>query len=121
VDGGPEAEFFAEVLAGVDPVGGEAPACAADGLGPRSGGVGQLRTGDEDGLWGFHPHAPHEGGVGGASPPLTTRRGLRGRSGTGRGAVWGWGACAPHAPMRGGEIGPAGNLAGMRGPKCTYF
>ena len=70
MDGGPEAEFVAEVLAGVDPVGGEAPACAADGLRPRSGGgVGLLRTGDEDGLWGFHPHAPTEGAWGGASPP----------------------------------------------------
>ena len=73
MNGGPEAEFVVEVLAGVDPVGGEAPACAAHGLRPRSGGVGLLRTGDEDGVegddewWGFPPR-PLVGGVGGSAP-----------------------------------------------------
>jgi hypothetical protein len=51
-------------FAGVEPVGG----LAADGLRPRSGGVGLLRTGDEDGLWGFHPHAPTEGAWGAQAP-----------------------------------------------------
>jgi hypothetical protein len=50
----PEAEFAPRPrFAGVDPVGGEAPACAADGLRPLCrGDVGLLRTGDEDGVEG---------------------------------------------------------------------
>jgi hypothetical protein len=60
VDGGPEAEFVVvgglrpprPRFAGVDPVGGEAPPCAADGLGPSGGEVGLVGIGDEDGVEG---------------------------------------------------------------------
>jgi hypothetical protein len=71
VDGGPEAEFVVEVLAGVDPVGG----LDANGLGPCRGDIGLLRTGDEDGVEG-----DDEGGK------------LRSSA-----RLWGaWGAQAPH-------------------------